>query len=66
MAANGVRSVVVAGPDLPKAYARRLGGIASRPPGTEWIDFAPWMICRIRQGDLLVNMGGYRAFSDIV
>lgn len=65
MAANGVRSVVVAGPDLPEADAHRLGSIASRLPSTEWIDFAPCMMCRIRQADLVVTMGGYNTLCEI-
>ena len=65
VAANGMRSVVVAGPDLPEPDARRLAGIAARLPSTEWIDFAPCMMCRIRQADLVVTMGGYNTLCEI-
>lgn len=65
MAANGVHSVVVAGPDLPEAEGRRLREVASRIPSTEWIDFDPCMLCRIRQADLVVSMGGYNTLCEV-
>lgn len=65
VAAHGARSVVVAGPDLPEADARRLGRIASRLPSTEWMAFSPCMMCRIRQADLVVAMGGYNTLCEV-
>lgn len=65
MAATGAYSVVVAGPDLPDADARRLREVARRVPSTEWIDFEPCMICRIRQADVIVSMGGYNTLCEV-
>ncbi len=65
MAAQGVHSFVVAGPDLPPRDGRRLRRIAERIPNTEWFDFAPCMMCLIRQASLVVCMGGYNTLCEV-
>lgn len=64
-AAMGVRSVIVAGPDLPPDSARLLEAVAARIPNVEWIEFASCMSCRIREADLIVCMGGYNTLCEV-
>lgn len=65
MAANGVQSLIVPGPDLPDEDARRLRQIAQRIPNTEWIEFAPCMMCLIRRANFVVCMGGYNTLCEV-
>jgi predicted glycosyltransferase len=61
----GVRSTIVAGPDLPQPAGARLREIAAQCEHTEWVDFEQCMSCRIRHAELVVSMGGYNTLCEI-
>lgn len=66
VAAQGARSVIVGGPDLPDAARRTLRARAAEHAACEWVDFERCMGCRIRQADLIVMMGGYNTLCEVV
>ena len=66
MAEAGVRSLVVAGPDLPKEHAIKLRARAAALPLVEWRDFASCLSCEIRRSALVVCMGGYNTLCEVV
>lgn len=66
MAEAGVRSLVVAGPDLPKEHAVSLRARAASLPHVEWRDFANCLSCDIRRSALVVCMGGYNTLCEVV
>jgi len=66
LAETGVRSLVVAGPDLPKDHASALRERASLLPMVEWQDFASCLSCEIRRSKLVVCMGGYNTLCEVV
>jgi predicted glycosyltransferase len=66
VAAQGYRSVIVGGPDLPPGTADTLRQQAEAIEGTEWLDFESCMNCRIRSSELVVSMGGYNTLCQIV
>ncbi len=65
VAARGIRSRVVGGPDLPQDAAARLRALAARTPQVEWLDFAACMSCQIRQARWVVTMGGYNTLCEL-
>ncbi len=66
MSTAGVRSTIVAGPDLPPGSASTLKNIAARIPHVEWTDFVPCLSCRIQRSDAVVCMGGYNTLCEVV
>lgn len=56
---------MVGGPDLPAEAAARLRRIAAELPAVQWVDFDPCMMCRYRQADLVVSMGGYNTMCEL-
>lgn len=65
IAEAGAVSILVGGPDLPRAAAERLRQAAGRTPGTRWLDYESCMSCRIRESDLIVSMGGYNTMCEL-
>lgn len=65
VAASGLKSTVVGGPDLPEPAASRLRAKAAALHGIDWMDFEPCMPCRIRHADLVVCMGGYNTLCEL-
>ena len=63
---EGVRSVIVAGPDLPSHVVRELSAQAARIDHVEWVKFDPNMGRTIRDAAAVVSMGGYNTLCQIV
>lgn len=66
MGRAGVKSLVVAGPDLPKEHATPLRERAASLPLVEWRDFATCLSCEIQRSSLVVCMGGYNTLCEVV
>ncbi len=65
LAQQGIRSVLVAGPDLPTETSLALQDKASSIPLVEWVPYDPNLSQRIRNAALVVSMGGYNTLCEI-
>ena len=66
LAGIGLRSTIIAGPDLPREAARCLRQIAGRIDSLQWIDAEHEMRHRLHQARLVVSMGGYNTLCELV
>ncbi len=65
LSSEGMRSVIVGGPDLPAHVAHELRTRAAGIDKVEWVDFDPNMGRTIRDATAVVSMGGYNTLCQI-
>jgi len=65
LAKQGIRSVLVAGPDLPAEISEKLQAKAKKISHVDWVPYDPNLSKRMREATLVVSMGGYNTLCEI-
>ncbi len=65
LAKQGIRSVLIAGPDLPAEAGKKLQEKALRNSHVEWVPFEPNLAERMCHAEMVVSMGGYNTLCEV-
>lgn len=65
IAAAGLTTTMIGGPDLPRDVSATLRSRAASLPAVQWVEVEPCMNCRYRASRLVVCMGGYNTLTTL-